>query len=171
MSILLNTDNRVAVSVTSPMPVKQAKALVNMTTGITDDAIEVISDRDTAAEAKIEEPPQFLGRTMLKIHLKYAFFGLLIGMIIAFLLTQVGPEFTKTNANFTYLALISPGMFIGVFLAGFRSLAPGRDKTNLEVMERNQNNQTTLVVRCDDNTDKERVVRAIEQTAGLSAVS
>ncbi|WP_232364936.1 hypothetical protein [Salinimonas marina] len=47
---------------------------------------------------------------------------------MAWLLVSFGPALTQNNPLFTYIAMISPGIFIGLFIAGLISLRPDRSE-------------------------------------------
>lgn len=170
ISNIINGDNRIAFAVDESMPLNQAKALVKSRTGLNDDNIEVIDREDSAVEAKIETPPQKLGKYMLLVHLKYSFIGLVIGMSIAtgLVLAEVG--FTRQNIAFTYIAFISPGIFIGSFVAGLLSLNPARDATNMELIERRYDKKPSLLVLCQSSEQKKKVTNAVSDISELSVI-
>jgi hypothetical protein len=170
ISDVINNDNRIAFAVDESMPLNQAKALVKSRTGLNDDKIEVIARDDGEVEAKIEKSPQKLGKYMLSVHLKYSLIGLIIGMMIATALVLAEVDFTHENIIFTYIAFISPGIFIGSFVAGLMSLNPARDATNMELVQRNQDEKPSLLVMCQSAEQKKAVKKAVDEISGLSVI-
>ena len=72
--------------------------------------------------------------------------GLLIGMIVAYVLVEFGPALTQNNPLFTYIAMISPGIFIGLFVAGLLSLRPDRTEIIDVVREAVRNKRYAVIV-------------------------
>lgn len=170
LDVFNSMDNRIAFAVNESMSLNQAKALLKSRTGLNDTHIEVIGRKDASAEAKIEKNPSKLGRFMLNVHIKYSIIGLLIGMLTATGLIALEFDFTRENIVFTYIAFISPGIFIGAFVAGLISLNPTRDATNIELVQRSQDSKASLVVTCQSKEQKQNIQQAVNDISGLTAL-
>ncbi|QJR82487.1 hypothetical protein CA267_017860 [Alteromonas pelagimontana] len=95
-------------------------------TGVGRDQITIVDPTDSHFSEKLEGDSESIGRMMWNSHLILGAVGLAVGLTIAFLLVQFGPELTQNNPMFTFIALISPGIFIGLFVAGLMGLRPDR---------------------------------------------
>lgn len=90
--------------------------------------ITLVEPGDTEFNRKLEGDSKALGNMMWYSHLILGAAGLIIGLIVAYFLVEFGPALTKQNPLFTYVAMISPGLFVGIFVAGLISLRPDRTK-------------------------------------------
>lgn len=163
-----NLDQRVAATYPSKDKATQAKVILTRKLGLNEKSIKIIEPQDDATGEKLEGSSKSVGRKMLSLHLVYPLVGLIIGMIIAFLLVSYGPLFTQNSPMFTYVALISPGIFIGVFVAGLRSLKPEHDGVNMTTVNAKQNNRWTLLVKTNNaNVTKDELCEEIKQTQGV----
>ncbi|WP_218353031.1 hypothetical protein [Alteromonas lipotrueiana] len=90
--------------------------------------ITLIDPQDSDFSEKIEIDSQKLGKHMWYSHLWLGGIGLVLGLGMAWLLVSFGPALTQNNPLFTYIAMISPGIFIGLFVAGLISLRPDRSE-------------------------------------------
>lgn len=90
--------------------------------------VTLIEPGDTEFNRKLEGDSKALGNMMWYSHLILGGAGLIIGLIVAYFLVEFGPAMTQQNPIFTYIALISPGLFVGLFVAGLISLRPDRTK-------------------------------------------
>lgn len=96
--------------------------------GIDSEQITLIRPMDSHFSEKLEQQSQKIGKSLWRSHLMLGAVGLLVGLFAAFLLVMFGPELTRNNPMFTFIALISPGLFIGLFVAGLLGLRPDRDE-------------------------------------------
>ncbi|MFW8591615.1 hypothetical protein ACOI22_12485 [Glaciecola sp. 2405UD65-10] len=165
-AIMNNTfDERIAATYSSVDKVKQAKAVLARKLGLKDSKIKIIEPTDAATGQKLEGNSRAIGANMLNLHVKYAAIGLGIGLLIALLLVLFGPTLTQSNPTFTFIALISPGIFIGTFYAGLRSLKPEHDIINQQTVAAKQNDYWTLLIDTDNlPVTKEAVCEEIERT-------
>jgi hypothetical protein len=158
-------DDRVIATYSSRESLSRAKLVLMTKLGLSESCLQTIKPDDQATETKLEGKPKPIGKNMLRIHLWYSAIGLLIGLLIAQLLIEFGPTIASSNPMFTYIAFISPGIFIGVFSAGFRSLKPERDVVNMHAVSAKDKNQWTLVVNSDDtDLSKTEIVEEIKHT-------
>ncbi|WP_137167091.1 DUF368 domain-containing protein [Salinimonas lutimaris] len=88
--------------------------------------ITVINPSDMDFSEKLEQDSQKLSSRMWYSHIISGAAGLAVGLIVAWVLVSVGPALTQNNPLFTFIAMISPGVFIGLFMAGLFNLRPDR---------------------------------------------
>ena len=158
-------DHRVAATYKTKDDIKQAKIVLTRKLGLPESKIKIIAPSDDMQGAKLEGKSKKVGNNMLMSHVRNTLLGFLIGMVIAFLLVQYGPALTQNNPMFTYIALISPSIFIGMFFAGFRSLKPEHDIINQHAVKAQQENYWTLLVESKDlDISKEAICEEIEHT-------
>lgn len=165
-AIMNNTfDDRIAATYSSVDKVKQAKAVLARKLGLKDSKIKIIEPSDTTAGRKLEGNSKAIGTNMLNLHVKYAAIGLGIGLLAALLLVLFGPTITQSNPTFTFIALISPGIFIGTFYAGLRSLKPEHDLINQQAVTAKENDYWTLLIDTENlPVTKKEVCEEIERT-------
>lgn len=85
--------------------------------------------------------------------------GLLVGLLFAFILVEFGPALTQQNPLFTYIALISPGIFTGLFIAGLLGLRPDRSQIIQTVRHAVRRKKVALVI----NLEKSQSVSDVSQ--------
>ncbi|GGF66111.1 hypothetical protein [Alteromonas lipolytica] len=105
---------------------RQAIKHVVDSSSIDAEQVTLIEPGDSEFNRKLEGDSKALGKMMWFSHLLLGAAGLAVGLITAYLLVSIGPALTQQNPTFTYIALISPGIFIGLFVAGLLSLRPDR---------------------------------------------
>jgi hypothetical protein len=167
MSVIINNilDHRVAATYKTKDDIKQAKIVLTRKLGLRESNVKIIAPNDNMEGAKLEGKSKKVGNNMLMSHVRNTLLGFLIGMAIAFILVQYGPALTQNNPMFTYIALISPGIFIGMFFAGFRSLKPEHDIINQHAVKAQQENYWTLLVETKDmDMSKEAICEEIQHT-------
>lgn len=128
-------------------------------TPVAPEQITVISPNDPDFNRKLEGESKELGKMMWYSHLILGGAGLFIGMIVAYVLVEFGPALTQNNPLFTYIAMISPGIFIGLFVAGLLSLRPDRTEVIDVVREAVRNKHYAVIV----NLRKGQSVEAISE--------
>ncbi|NVK54407.1 MAG: hypothetical protein HWE26_02225 [Alteromonadaceae bacterium] len=105
---------------------KDAIDTVVRSTDVDSQQITLVQPGDTEFNRKLEGDSKALGKMMWYSHLILGASGLAVGFIVAYLLVSFGPALTQQNPLATYIAMISPGVFVGVFVAGLLSLRPDR---------------------------------------------
>lgn len=165
-AIINNTlDDRVAATYKTKDDINQAKLVLTRKLGLRESKVKIIAPNDNMEGAKLEGNSERVGNNMLMSHIRNTLLGFVIGMIIAFLLVQFGPALTQNNPIFTYIALISPSIFIGMFFAGFRSLKPEHDIINQHAVKAQQENYWTLLIETKDmDVTKDAICEEIQQT-------
>ena len=167
MTAIINNmlDDRVAATYKTKDDINQAKIVLTRKLGLRESKVKIIAPSDRMEGAKLEGESNKVGNNMLMLHIRNTFLGFVIGMVIAFLLVQFGPALTQNNPMFTYIALISPSIFIGMFFAGFRSLKPEHDIINQHAVEAQQENYWTLLVETKEiDISKDAICEEIQQT-------
>jgi len=158
-------DERIVATYASHDSLAQAKSVLKTKLGLPDSSINIIKPDDKASGDKLEGSPQKIGQKMWHIHLLYSLVGLIVGMICAFILVQFGPSLAQQNPMFTYIALISPGIFIGVFVAGLQSLKPQHDRANMQAVESKKEGLWTLVIDTQKSSiSREDIVSEVKHT-------
>jgi hypothetical protein len=158
-------DNRIIATYSSEDKLNQAKTILMTKLGLPESSVSTIKPSDSSLEAKLEGSQKKIGTKLLQTHLKWALIGLGIGMLIATVLVQVGPDVMRNNPLLTYIAFISPSLFIGLFGAGFVGLKPEHDVANLNAVKANNHGYWTLVVKAQSTTiSKEDIVEEIKHT-------
>ncbi len=166
-------DGRIAASYKSKTKVLCVKECLVKKLGIEKKKVKIIAPDDEKMSRKLEGPSKPLGKTMLKQHFIYGTGGLLVGMIFAYVLVNHGPEFTQASPMFTYLALISPGLFVGLFVGGLMSLQPSHDPLNQDVVENIQEdkNWTLLIDTEEVSVSKQAIIQEIKNSENTAIKS
>ncbi|NMH58569.1 hypothetical protein [Alteromonas ponticola] len=131
--------------------------------GISRRQIVMINPDDTHYGEKLEGSSRAIGKTMWNSHLLLGTIGLLAGLAAAFLLVTFGPALTQQNPLFTYIALISPGIFVGLFFAGLVSLRPDRTEIIDAVRHAMKTRHYALVVNLKKNQSAAKVAEVLKR--------
>ncbi|AXR06448.1 hypothetical protein [Salinimonas sediminis] len=107
---------------------RESVSALTTTAHIDAQQITLIDPQDSDFGRKIEDDSNKLGKHMWRAHLWLGAFGLALGLAVAWALVNFGPQLTQNNPLFTYIAMISPGIFVGLFVAGLISLRPDRSE-------------------------------------------
>jgi len=158
-------ESRIAAIYNTQEDLERSKTIVFKKLGISEQNVEVISPSDAHTSEKLGGNSKAIGKSMWNLHLAFGFGGVLVGMGLAFILVEFGPAFTSQNPMFTYIALISPGLFIGLFLAGLLSLKPQHDQVNISVAEHKNEQEWTLIIdTADTKFSKQDVLAELKDT-------
>ncbi|MCW8108599.1 hypothetical protein OPS25_08835 [Alteromonas ponticola] len=136
---------------------------LNHDTGIDRNQIVVIDPNDAHYSEKLEGSSRTIGKSMWNSHLLLGGIGLLAGLIAASLLVNFGPALTQQNPFFTYIALISPGLFIGLFAAGLFSLRPDRTEIIDTVRHAIKTRHYALVINLKKNQSAAKVTQVLRR--------
>lgn len=131
--------------------------------GLSSNQYALIQPMDKDFNEKLEIESSKLGRRMWHSHLILGFSGLVVGMIAAFLLVNFGPELTRNNPIFTYIALISPGLFIGLFAAGLLGLRPDRTQIIEAVRSAVKHEKFALVINVNKQQSPSNIYKIVSQ--------
>ena len=124
---------------------------------------QLIVPSDPKLSEKLEQKSSSIANTLWTSHLALSGLGFVIGMIAAFLLTQYGPALTQQNPLFTYIALISPGTFIGMFVAGLIALRPDRNEIVLNVSDAARNGKSALIINLRKSQSAKTISGVLQQ--------
>ncbi len=136
---------------------------LNHDTDIGPQQIVVINPDDTHYSEKLEGSSRKIGKSMWNSHLFLGGVGLIAGLVAAFLLVTFGPALTQQNPVFTYIALVSPGIFIGLFAAGLFSLRPDRTEIIDTVRHAIKTHHYALVVNLKRNQSAAKVAKILKR--------
>lgn len=142
---------QVAAVFDSEQEAKESAGKLTTSTAIKAGQITLVDPNDSRLSQKLEGPSKAIGKSMWHSHLALGGAGLVTGLLTAFLLTQFGPALTQQNPLFTYIALISPGLFIGLFIAGLIGLRPDRTEIINAVRHATRENRYALIVNLKES--------------------
>lgn len=154
---------QVAAIFSSNQEVQEVIQIVTNNTNIEGSQIEVIEASDPNMSKKLERTSESIGKSMWTSHLLLGSVGLAVGLITAFLLTQFGPALTKQNPLFTYIALISPGLFIGLFVAGLIGLRPDRNEVVQTVRHAVRYGKVALIINLKESQSAAKLSQLLNQ--------
>ncbi|GFD96608.1 hypothetical protein KUL156_19660 [Alteromonas sp. KUL156] len=154
---------QVAAIFSSNQKVKEVIQIVTDNTNIEGSQIEVIEASDPDMSKKLERNSESIGKSMWTSHLLLGSVGLAVGLLTAFLLTQFGPALTKQNPLFTYIALISPGLFIGLFVAGLIGLRPDRNEVVQTVRHAVRYGKVALIINLKESQSAANLSQLLNQ--------
>lgn len=159
------TDSRVVATYSTQDKLRAACAVLKRKLSVSPSSMKVISPQTDDVGKKLEPRSEKVGSNMLNLHFIYGSVGVIIGMVAAYILATYGPQWAQQNPIFTFIALVSPGLFTGLFLAGFMSLKPERDIVNQEVVSQNNKGEWVLVVNTENESlSRDDVIEEIENT-------
>ncbi|WP_414827617.1 hypothetical protein [Alteromonas sp. H39] len=147
---------------------KEAKRSANeltKNTAIKAGQITLVDPNDNKLSRKLEGPSKPIGKSMWHSHLALGGAGLVVGLLAALLLTQFGPALTQQNPLFTYIALISPGLFIGLFVAGLIGLRPDRTEIINTVRHAVKEQKYALIVNLKESQSANAVTDALNKNS------
>ena len=150
---------QVAAIFDTPEEAAESMEMVKRESGVSTKQMTLINPMDEHFSDKLEQRSKTIGKTLWRSHLILGACGLALGLTVAFLLVTFGPQLTQNNPLFTYIALISPGIFIGLFVAGLVGLRPDRHKIVETVRSAIRRRKFALVI----NLTKGQSASAISQ--------
>lgn len=162
-NVVSNDELQVAAVFSSKEKVREVLEIVQNRTSVEPSQIEVIEAGDPKLSEKLERNSESIGKSMWSSHLLLGSLGLVAGLIAAFLLTQFGPALTQQNPLFTYIALISPGLFIGLFVAGLIGLRPDRNEVIQTVRHAVRYGKVALVINLRKSQSSSKVSQVLKQ--------
>lgn len=127
--------------------------------------IRVVKPNDPHIARKLEPEVSGVRRTFVKSHLVLGTAGFIIGIIVAALLTTMGPAVTRSSPTFTYIAIIFLFTLIPLLVAGLISFRPDHDPLIIETREAAGHGQWTVVIHCTDTDQQERASQLIKPAA------
>ena len=162
-SVVSNGKLQVAAVFSSRQKIQQALEVVQEETSVEISQVEIIEAGDPKVGEKLEPNNAAIGKNMWSSHLLLGSIGLIAGLMAAFFLTQFGPALTQQNPLFTYIALISPGLFIGLFIAGLIGLRPDRNEVIQTVRHAVRYGKLALVINLKKSQSSSEVRQLLKQ--------
>lgn len=163
--VVSNDNLQVAAVFASKQKVQEALDVVQDRTSIDASQVEIVEAGDPKMSEKLERNSADIGKSMWSSHLALGSAGVTVGLVVAFLLTQFGPALTQLNPLFTYIALISPGLFIGLFIAGLIGLRPDRNEIIQTVRHAVRYGKVALVINLKKSQSPSEVSQLLKQHA------
>ncbi|BFT30196.1 hypothetical protein D210916BOD24_13720 [Alteromonas sp. D210916BOD_24] len=162
-AVIPNDELQVAAVFETKQKAQQTLTMVQNNADVDLSQVELIQGNDPRFSEKLERDSRLIGQRLWSSHLLLGTFGLVQGLIVAYLLTQYGPAFTQQNPVFTYIALISPGIFIGLFVAGLISLRPDRDELVQSVKHAIRYGKVALIINLRKTQSAKDVVSVLKR--------
>jgi len=147
-----------------------AQALVSRSV-VPESHVTLIEGSEEDFGKKLEEDSNVIGKGLWSSHLKMGAIGLGAGFIAAALLVAFGPALTQQNPIFTFIALISPGLFLGLFLAGLFALRPDRNQIIQTVRHALRNGKAALIVNTSSPDGVKKVKNVLKDHANNIVVA
>lgn len=127
--------------------------------------VQLLKPGDTHLQDRLEPETKAIGKELILSHYVLGAVGLLAGVIIAAVVTTIGPTFTQSSPLLTYLALGMVGAFIGLIAAGAFTLRPDHDPLINETIEATKANKWAVIVQARDRDDQQRARQLLSPTA------
>ena len=162
-NVVSNGELQVAAVFPSKIKVQEVLEIVQEETSVEASQIEIIEAGDPHMSEKLERNSASIGKSMWSSHLLLGSVGLVVGLVTAFLLTLFGPALTQQNPLFTFIALISPGIFIGLFIAGLIGLRPDRNQVIQTVRHAVRFGKVALVINLKNSQSSSKVSQLLKQ--------
>ncbi|MFZ8199988.1 hypothetical protein [Alteromonas portus] len=162
-NVVSNGNIQVAAVFSSRQKVQEVLNAVQDETSIEVSQVEIVEAGDPKMSEKLERNSAAIGKSMWSSHLLLGSVGLFAGLVVAFFLTQFGPALTQQNPLFTYIALISPGLFIGLFIAGLIGLRPDRNEVIQTVRHAVRYGKVALIINLKKSQSSSEVSQLLKQ--------
>lgn len=141
---------------------RRAEALVDQA-GLETEQVRLVRPGDDELARKVEPDSQGIFQTMLSAHLWAALAGLTIGIVLAWAMISVGPNWARSNPWFTVLAFAWVGTLATALLGGLITLRPDRDRVALSTREASDQGDWIVVAHCRDQGEKDAALRQLER--------
>jgi len=124
--------------------------------------VKLVSPDDGRMSPKLEPESGRIFSTMLSAHLWTALSGLTAGIVLAWVLINIGPNWARSNPFFTVLAFAWVGTLATALLGGLITLRP--DRTHLAVAARDarEEGNWTVVAHCRNQDEKRAALDQLE---------
>tara|TARA_R110002167_G_scaffold309554_1_gene514466 strand:+ start:461 stop:973 length:513 start_codon:yes stop_codon:yes gene_type:complete len=133
--------------------------------GLTSSVTKLVAPHDNDFDKKLEKNDKQVGTFMLKAHLSFALFGVILGLFGAGILAFYGPTYTQASPVMTAIALSVLGFFFGLMLAGLVSLRPDQDGVVNQTREATQEGKWVVVVSTPSHEKTQQVNDILSETA------
>lgn len=129
--------------------------------------VQLVEPGDDQIEEKLEPETDAIGTTLFTSHFVFGSLGLVSGLVLAFVISQIGPAFAQSSPFLLHLALGMIGLFFGLFVAGAITLRPDHDPLINDTLEASRQSQWAVIVQARDRGDQQRA-RQLLMPAAIS---
>lgn len=150
------SENKVAGFYPDGVTLERAAAQLE-TQGVGREQMSVITPDDEFPADKVETDSKAVKQDMWKFHLAAGVTGLGAGIVLAALLTMLGPSLFSSSPLMTFIILTNVGFLGGLMVGGFIALRPDQDVLIDRVRKSNSEKRWTLVVRTASAKQREKV--------------
>ncbi|NDV93123.1 hypothetical protein GTH32_18295 [Alteromonas sp. 345S023] len=156
---------KVCAIYTDETSAKTAAESVREKAALKPDEVDILNPHDTQFDQKIENKDSQVGFFMLKAHIAMGIVGVVICVVIAAILSFVGPSYTQDSPMMTTLALSILGLFGGLMIAGFISLRPDQDGVVDQARNATREGKWVVVVNSPSHEKTEQAYNLLGKTA------
>jgi uncharacterized protein YacL len=127
--------------------------------------VQLLKPGDTHLQDRLEPETKAIGKELILWHYILGAAGLVAGLIIAAIVTTIGPTFTQSSPMLTYLVLGMFGVFFGMIAAGAFTVRPDHDPLINETMEATKDNKWAVIVQARDRDAQQRARQLLSPSA------
>lgn len=133
-------------------------------------ALKLIAPHDQHFGEKVEPEDKNIGKTLLRTHLIYAVFGLVVGVLISSFLLILDLSFMQLYVIETFAAISVICVFIAMLAAGFMSIRPDHDPLINDVRKATQSGKWVVLVHTNEH-DKVDTAKNIMKPFAVSTTA
>lgn len=148
----------------------RAEALVAQT-GLASEQVKLVRPEDDHLSRKLEPESKGIFDTMLSAHLWTALAGLALGIVLAWAMISLGPNWARSNPWFTVLAFAWVGTLATALLGGLITLRPDRGRLALSAREASEQGDWVVVAHCRDEAEKTAALEQLQKGSHSTAQS
>ncbi|WP_166422941.1 hypothetical protein [Paraglaciecola sp. 20A4] len=160
-----NISGKVSAIYTDEIKARKGLKAVLDNSGLSSTAVKLVSPHDNHFDKKLVKDDKQVGSFMLKAHLSFAIFGVILGLLSAGILAFYGPSYTQASPGLTAMALSVLGFFFGLMLAGFVSLRPDQDGVVNQTRSATEEGKWVVVVNTPSHEKTQQVDDILNETA------
>jgi hypothetical protein len=127
--------------------------------------VQLLKPGDTHLQDRLEPETKAIGKELILSHYIMGAAGLIGGVVLAAIVTTIGPTFAQSSPLLTYLALAMVGTFLGLIAAGAFTIRPDHDPLINETMEATKDNKWAVIVQASDRDHQQRARQLLSPTA------
>ena len=133
--------------------------------------IKIMDPNDKNADAQLKQHREKeIGSNMLNWHLYLGSMGVVIGFLVAGALVSYGPAFTQAN-YLTFIALLSLGLFLGLFASGLISLRPDKDAFNQSMTSSIAKGKWAIIIKPNSESQRSKVMKYLKSHHSARVIS
>lgn len=140
-------------------------AKVKADPGLQQTRAELVVPGDQRMGQKLEPESRGIARTAAKSHLILGVAFLLLGLVVAGLLVNLGPTLMRSSPVMTFIALGIVFPLVGLMLAGAITMRPDHDPMIDSTRHAAGSGRWTVVVHCRHTEDKQRIKELVDHRA------